>query len=629
MAFSSTYNASWVSPVRAVTYNSTTGVYTQVQSLTAWDYFQDAIAVGDMIYWTGASTSGGSCGRTFKNIKVYIGTALVADAITIVWEYWNGTAWTSLTVIDNTNNFTNLGERTIEFVVPSDWEPVGVTNVTVVPSFMVRCRVTAVTNPTEGGANSTQTTKVGDNKIVITGSGDFNDLYNTVISHNANFASRPTTDVFLFARFNLDFGDGSTTTVIADSNIYANFKYVDVRNLANSTFTLGAYNSTYDVGQNGGLLFFHAPNQHGTGFYAVGGTLSWYGVTFIGHSTSTMEGATFGVEQRVDVNFYNVAFYGRYKSFSGLPNHVAPNTGVRKVKNCVFSGIGFLTYQPCTIFDNNYCLNNVTVRISGSTATFSHLTTGTITDWTVSGTDTVNLLNCSFTALDSIVQWSTGGRRSIFWVQYLFDLKVIDSNGNPISGATVLADYQDGLGQAFSATTGADGAITQQTINYYKWDRLWTSPTTHTTTITYYANPLTVTISKAGYKTRTIQYTMDRKREEIEMLEPEVPAAPSGLTAIATSRTQINLSWTDNSDNETGFRIERSPNGTTYWTHIATTDANVTAHLDGDLQCGTTYYYRVCAVNDVGLSDYSNVAGTATEACPVPAVVMELESMIP
>jgi hypothetical protein len=34
-----------------------------------------------------------------------------------------------------------------------------------------------------------------------------------------------------------------------------------------------------------------------------------------------------------------------------------------------------------------------------------------------------------------------------------------------------------------------------------------------------------------------------------------VPAAPSSLTATATSSTQINLSWTDNSNNETGFKI--------------------------------------------------------------------------
>src|SRR5205807_101467 len=42
------------------------------------------------------------------------------------------------------------------------------------------------------------------------------------------------------------------------------------------------------------------------------------------------------------------------------------------------------------------------------------------------------------------------------------------------------------------------------------------------------------------------------------------PAAPSGLTAVAASTSQINLSWTDNSTNETGFLVERSTDGTTF-----------------------------------------------------------------
>jgi hypothetical protein len=37
-----------------------------------------------------------------------------------------------------------------------------------------------------------------------------------------------------------------------------------------------------------------------------------------------------------------------------------------------------------------------------------------------------------------------------------------------------------------------------------------------------------------------------------------IPAAPTNLTATAASSSQINLSWTDNSNNETGFKVERS-----------------------------------------------------------------------
>src|SRR5207248_8145243 len=55
------------------------------------------------------------------------------------------------------------------------------------------------------------------------------------------------------------------------------------------------------------------------------------------------------------------------------------------------------------------------------------------------------------------------------------------------------------------------------------------------------------------------------------------PAAPTNLIATAASSSQINLSWTDKSNNETGFMVERSSNGKQF-TQIATVAANVTTY---------------------------------------------------
>ena len=91
-----------------------------------------------------------------------------------------------------------------------------------------------------------------------------------------------------------------------------------------------------------------------------------------------------------------------------------------------------------------------------------------------------------------------------------------------------------------------------------------------------------------------------------------IPVAPSGLTAAPASQTQINLSWTDNSNNESGFKIERSPNGTSGWTQIATVGINATTYSNTGLTCNTTYYYRVRAYNAGGDSGYSNTANATT-----------------
>ncbi|GAA4261330.1 hypothetical protein GCM10022255_093540 [Dactylosporangium darangshiense] len=91
------------------------------------------------------------------------------------------------------------------------------------------------------------------------------------------------------------------------------------------------------------------------------------------------------------------------------------------------------------------------------------------------------------------------------------------------------------------------------------------------------------------------------------------PAAPSGLTATAASRTQARLTWTDNVDDETGDRIERCQGtGCTTFTEIATVGAGTTTLLDGGLTRNTAYTYRVRAFNTTGTSAYSNTATTRT-----------------
>jgi len=98
---------------------------------------------------------------------------------------------------------------------------------------------------------------------------------------------------------------------------------------------------------------------------------------------------------------------------------------------------------------------------------------------------------------------------------------------------------------------------------------------------------------------------------------PAAPAAPSGLSIRSQSLSAVQLGWTDNAGNETGFAVERSTNGGA-WTQLSTAGANATAWADTVIQ-GNTYGYRVRALNGTTASAYSNVASTAASPPAAPA----------
>lgn len=108
---------------------------------------------------------------------------------------------------------------------------------------------------------------------------------------------------------------------------------------------------------------------------------------------------------------------------------------------------------------------------------------------------------------------------------------------------------------------------------------------------------------------------------------PPPVTAPTGLTLTSLSQNQIQLSWIDNSADETGFRIERrsstertfreiatAPSAAGTGTTVTFTDSNVTPAL--------SYEYRVRAYRTIGstivFSLYSNVAGPIVPVNPPP-----------
>ena len=90
-----------------------------------------------------------------------------------------------------------------------------------------------------------------------------------------------------------------------------------------------------------------------------------------------------------------------------------------------------------------------------------------------------------------------------------------------------------------------------------------------------------------------------------------VPATPTGLAVTSVTRTSITLGWADVSSNETGYRIQRRPLGSSTWTLIATTAANATTYTNTGRSPNTSYEYRICGIIALGSSPWT-LAVTAT-----------------
>lgn len=104
-----------------------------------------------------------------------------------------------------------------------------------------------------------------------------------------------------------------------------------------------------------------------------------------------------------------------------------------------------------------------------------------------------------------------------------------------------------------------------------------------------------------------------------QFVSGSTPTAPSGLGATTQSTTEIDLAWTDNSGDETGFKIDRSLTSGSGFSEIDTASADATTYSDTGLVSGTQYYYRVRAFNGAGNSAYTTEANDTTDGPLAPS----------
>lgn len=94
-----------------------------------------------------------------------------------------------------------------------------------------------------------------------------------------------------------------------------------------------------------------------------------------------------------------------------------------------------------------------------------------------------------------------------------------------------------------------------------------------------------------------------------------IPNAPTDVKGILSAPTQIDLTWTDASNNEDGFKVERK-SGADAFSLIATLGQNVVTYSDKGFTSGPTFSYRVYSYNTKGNSNNTNEVSIVTLGVP-------------
>jgi hypothetical protein len=477
------YNESYIDTEYLFTCDG--GTYSaNLSTSTAFDLFPDDAAIDDAIYFGRI--------KEFKNIKFYVGTAFAATSVTFVWEYYDGSSWQTLSVTDNTNGFTNLGENEVTWNVPHDWDHGPVIN-SIYMVYWVRCRISAINTPTEGGAQSTQKVTIGNNVLRLNSSYSLATLLTAITSAGYGDILYNSHSSLMSYKFSCSV-QMDTGGVITDSYKTLIFKKEETPFLATTgTLTLSKclvyfyskFSTTYvnkpftiqGVTNFDACIIYWVRSGSGHSPFNIYGSGTWNMTTM---TSSMADGAYYFYTTShvfTDVEFEMNSIYPT--NWSTPPIRL-------KVVRLVFNG----GIQNGTI----YQLNN-----TGSLAA-----TQSGGHWYLR-----DMVACSFP--------STVKGTWHFHKQWYFGLKVTNGNFEAISGASVvIIDYTGAT--ILDTTTDVNGEITGLYLDerVYEssggWDE--SSPL-----INNAKTPHTVTISKSGYITKTIKYTMDRKREEVEVLE--------------------------------------------------------------------------------------------------------------
>ncbi|MFA6539982.1 MAG: fibronectin type III domain-containing protein [Bacteroidota bacterium] len=260
-------------------------------------------------------------------------------------------------------------------------------------------------------------------------------------------------------------------------------------------------------------------------------------------------------------------------------------------------GTGSRTYWPYGPYDEDLSTPNRTVPVGGSVLSvapfYYDLTTQGETDplgssikYLVTGTAPNRILTVEWMRM---AVWGNTSPSLNFQVKLYEGSGVIEFIYGTMTSGSVSWAYSCGInGPALSSSPTAAQLLLQQ-------------------------SPNSTTFSNANGTGAQNLSTVPASNTKI-IFTPPAMSAPTGLTFSGITQTATTLNWTDASSNEVGFAIYRSDDGGATYNFIAQTAANATSYTNTGLLAGTTYYYKVYAVNEGRLS--SALTGNQATASP-------------
>jgi RHS repeat-associated protein len=245
-----------------------------------------------------------------------------------------------------------------------------------------------------------------------------------------------------------------------------------------------------------------------------------------------------------------------------------------------------------------------------------------------------------YTTAANATSYNNGGVTT--GTQYYYRVIAVNANGSSAPAeasantGSLLPTMPTGLTAVVISGSQINLSWTDNSSNetYFDLQRSQTSPTTGFATILN-SLPNVTSFNDTGLTSGVTYYYRIRAAnndgnsgfaETSATASSQIPATPTALAATAINSSQINLSWVDNSSNESGFEIERAPSATGPFTLRSTTAANQNSFSDNNLSSLTTYYYRVRAVNASGSSVYTSNAIATTLGANGPVGLWRLNS---